>query len=145
MNEVDEYRPFSEIAEAVLQMIAASQSQQLQSDEMELVQKRLSSLPPYADVKAALQRLKDSGFRLATLTCRCRCKSPSISPLKTTAAGRPLRGRQSELSARLYILSPVPAADNGRQRNAGLVCLSLLPLLPTVVSTLALPTTTDRL
>jgi 2-haloacid dehalogenase len=49
-------------------MIVTSQGQQLQSDEMELVQKKLSSLPPYADVKAALQRLKDSGFRLATLT-----------------------------------------------------------------------------
>ena len=68
MNEVDEYRPFNEIAEAVLRMIVTSQGQQLQPDEIKLVQKKLSSLPPYADVKVALQRLKDSGFRLATLT-----------------------------------------------------------------------------
>src|SRR3982751_139785 len=87
----------------------------------------------------------NSFLKIKATYCRCRCKSPSISPLKTTAAGRPLRGRQSELSARLYILSPVPAADNGRQRSAGLVCLSLLPLLPKVFSTLLLPTTTDRL
>ncbi len=68
MNEVDEYRPLSEIAEAVLRMTAAGQGQQLQPDEMESVLKKFTSLPPYADVKVALQRLQDSGMRLATLT-----------------------------------------------------------------------------
>ena len=68
MNEVDEYRPLNEVAEAVLQMTASSRGRQLQPDERERVRRRLASLPPYADVKAALQRFKDGGFRLATLT-----------------------------------------------------------------------------
>ncbi|MBV9036595.1 MAG: haloacid dehalogenase type II [Acidobacteriaceae bacterium] len=68
MNEVKEYRPFGEIAEAVLQMTANSQGRQLQPDEIEAVRKKLASLPPYADVRAALQRLKDHGLRLGTLT-----------------------------------------------------------------------------
>ena len=68
MNEVGEYLPLNEIAEAVLRMTAASRGQQLGPDELETVRKKLASLPPYADVKVALQRLKNSGLRLATLT-----------------------------------------------------------------------------
>lgn len=68
MNAVGEYRPLSEIAEAVLRMTAASRGQQLGLDEIEKVRRRLTSLPPYADVKVALERLRTSGLRLATLT-----------------------------------------------------------------------------
>ncbi len=68
MNEVKEYRSFNEVAEAVLQMTAWSRGRQLQPDELEPVRKKLVSLPPYTDVKVALQKLKDKGWRLATLT-----------------------------------------------------------------------------
>jgi 2-haloacid dehalogenase len=68
MNEVKEYHPFHEIAEAVLRMAAMSQGRQIQPDEMKAVRQKLVSLPPYADVKVALHRLKSNGLRLATLT-----------------------------------------------------------------------------
>ena len=61
MNAVGEYRPLNEIAEAVLQMSAASRGQQLGPDEAETICKKLNFLPSYADVKVALQRLKDRG------------------------------------------------------------------------------------
>lgn len=68
MNEAKEYRPLGEIAEAVLQMSANSQGVQIGPDDLAAVRKKLTSLPPYADVSVALQRLKESGWRLATLT-----------------------------------------------------------------------------
>lgn len=68
INEVDEYYPFSEVAEAVLQMAARSRGRQLRPSEIGEVRTKLASLPPYADVKVALQWLKTAGFRLATLT-----------------------------------------------------------------------------
>jgi 2-haloacid dehalogenase len=49
-------------------MMADSQGRHFQPDAMEAVCKKLASLPPYADVKVALQRLQENGWRLATLT-----------------------------------------------------------------------------
>jgi len=63
-----DYAEFGEIATAVLKMTAASLHRQLEHADISAVKERLTSLPPFPDVKPALTSLKAAGFRLATLT-----------------------------------------------------------------------------
>jgi 2-haloacid dehalogenase len=63
-----EFIEFGEIARGVLRMMACARGTALhKSDEQEL-SKAMQSLPPFAEVPAALKRLKDSGFRSIVLT-----------------------------------------------------------------------------
>jgi 2-haloacid dehalogenase len=65
---LNEYRDLSEIAGAVLRMSAAGRRKPLGDADYHAALKRLTSLPAHPDVRPALGRLKDLGFRLATLT-----------------------------------------------------------------------------
>src|SRR5882672_7079539 len=62
------YVPFTDIGSAVMKMLAATRGIKIgDSDKKELTEK-FSTMPPYAEVPAALRKLRDAGFRLFTLT-----------------------------------------------------------------------------
>lgn len=57
-----------EIAGAVLEMAAAAYGVRLSRTEIREVRESMQSLPPYPEVRGALERLRRDGFRLAVLT-----------------------------------------------------------------------------
>ena len=62
------YVPFTDIGSAVMKMLADTRGIRIQnSDEKELVEK-FSTMPPHPEVPGALQKLREAGFRLFTLT-----------------------------------------------------------------------------
>lgn len=63
-----EYREMSDLAGAVLKMCAAAAGVRVRESDIEEVQSGMKRLPPFRDVKKALRRLRDAGFRLAVLT-----------------------------------------------------------------------------
>lgn len=64
----DRYRNFDEIGIACLQMIAEGHGIRLDQDSARRCLAPMQSLPPHPDVAPALERLRDAGHRLATLT-----------------------------------------------------------------------------
>jgi len=63
-----EYRPFGEHAIAALEMLGARRGVTIGDDERTAVREGMTSLPAHPDVRPALERLREAGFRLATLT-----------------------------------------------------------------------------
>src|SRR5882757_1990173 len=62
------YVPFTDIGSSVMKMLADTQGIKIaDSDRKELTEK-FSTMPPHAEVPAALRKLRDAGFRLFTLT-----------------------------------------------------------------------------
>jgi 2-haloacid dehalogenase len=62
------YVPFTDIGAAVLQMLARTRGITIaESDKRELTEK-FASMPPHPEVPAALNQLREAGFRLFTLT-----------------------------------------------------------------------------
>jgi len=62
------YVPFTDIGAAVMKMLADIEGIDIgDADKHELTEK-FSTMPPHAEVPAALQKLRDAGFRLFTLT-----------------------------------------------------------------------------
>ncbi len=62
------YAEFGMIARAALDMTAAAHGVSLASTDRDAVLRGLLSLPAHADVREGLQRLRQAGFRLVTLT-----------------------------------------------------------------------------
>jgi len=62
------YNNFDEIGAACLRMVAKSLGLELGGDAAERCLAQMRCLPPHPDVVPALERLRDAGFRLATLT-----------------------------------------------------------------------------
>ena len=62
------YKNFDEIGAACLRMVAKSLGLELGADAAEQCLAAMRCLPPHPDVVPALERLRDAGFRLATLT-----------------------------------------------------------------------------
>jgi 2-haloacid dehalogenase len=63
-----EYRPFGAHAIAALEMLGARRGVEIGDAERAAVRDGMTSLPAHPDVRPALERLRDDGFRLATLT-----------------------------------------------------------------------------
>ena len=62
------YLPFTDIGGAVLKMVAAIRGVSITAaDRLELTEK-FASMPPHPEVPSALRKLRESGFRLLTLT-----------------------------------------------------------------------------
>src|SRR6516165_6172679 len=62
------YVPFTDIGGAVMKMLADTRGIKItDADKKELTEK-FSTMPPYAEVPAALRKLRSAGFRLFTLT-----------------------------------------------------------------------------
>ncbi len=64
----DHYRNFSEIGAATLQMVALNNNVSLSEEKAKEVLKPMRSLPAHPEVPEALERLKNGGYTLVTLT-----------------------------------------------------------------------------
>ena len=64
----DRYADFGTIAAAALDMTASRHAVSLAAAERAAILGDILTLPPHAEVPASLARLRDAGFRLATLT-----------------------------------------------------------------------------
>ena len=62
------YEDFGKIAGAALDMTAQKHAKELREEERKAILGGIRSLPPHPDVKTGLNRLKEAGFRLFTLT-----------------------------------------------------------------------------
>jgi 2-haloacid dehalogenase len=62
------YVPFTDIGGAVLRMLAATRDVTITDGDAAELTDRFATMPPHAEVPAALRRLRDHGFRLFTLT-----------------------------------------------------------------------------
>jgi 2-haloacid dehalogenase len=62
------YVPFTDIGAAVLRMLADTRGITISDSDAAELTDRFATMPPHSEVPAALQRLRDHGFRLFTLT-----------------------------------------------------------------------------
>lgn len=68
MTVSQQHAAFPEIGAATLRMLARNSDIELGLEDANAALSIMRSLPAYPDVKPGLQRLKEAGFRLATLT-----------------------------------------------------------------------------
>jgi 2-haloacid dehalogenase len=64
----DRYTDFGTIGRAALEMIAARNTVELAPEDRDAILGTMLRLPPHAEVRAALERLRDAGLRIAALT-----------------------------------------------------------------------------
>jgi 2-haloacid dehalogenase len=62
------YSDFGQVGEAALEMVAERQGVQLTDEDRDLILGGVLELPPHPEVAESLERLRDAGLRLATLT-----------------------------------------------------------------------------
>ena len=62
------YRDFSELGRDALVLTARRRAVTLSDEDVERVLGAMTNLPPHSDVRPALDRLRDSGFRLTALS-----------------------------------------------------------------------------
>ncbi|HTX03517.1 MAG TPA: haloacid dehalogenase type II [Candidatus Acidoferrales bacterium] len=62
------YVPFTEIGGAVMEMLARTRGKTVTKDDKLALTNAFASMPPHPEVPAALDRLREAGFRLFTLT-----------------------------------------------------------------------------
>src|ERR1700755_2021616 len=62
------YVPFTDIGSAVMKMLADTRGIKIEERDKKALTEKFSTMPPYAEVPAALRKLRDAGFRLFTLT-----------------------------------------------------------------------------
>jgi 2-haloacid dehalogenase len=62
------YVPFTDIGGAVMKMLADAQGITIDDADRRELTDKFSTMPPHAEVPAALRKLRDAGFRLFTLT-----------------------------------------------------------------------------
>ena len=62
------YVPFTDIGAAALQMLAATRGITVTDSDKRDLTNAFASMPPHPEVPAALERLREAGFRLFTLT-----------------------------------------------------------------------------
>jgi 2-haloacid dehalogenase len=62
------YVPFTDIGSAVMKMMADTQGIEIGVEDRRELKEKFSTMPPYPEVRAALRKLRDAGFRLFTLT-----------------------------------------------------------------------------
>ena len=67
-NNIEEYNDFTTIASATLKMAAISMKKEVTDDEIKNALSLIKTLQTYPDVEKGLTLLKESGFRLITLT-----------------------------------------------------------------------------
>jgi 2-haloacid dehalogenase len=62
------YVAFTEIGGAVMQMLAKARGITVSESDVRELTERFSTMPPHLEVPASLERLREAGFRLFTLT-----------------------------------------------------------------------------
>ena len=71
------YTPFGEIGVGALQMMADIKQVTLTESDINEFKEKMSNLPAHSDAAPALERLRDAGFRLVTLTNSASSASPT--------------------------------------------------------------------
>jgi 2-haloacid dehalogenase len=64
----DDYVPFGELGGAVLRMLARTRGVKIQDTDLQELKEAVATMPPHPEVRGALVRLREAGFRLYTLT-----------------------------------------------------------------------------
>ena len=64
----DNYEPFDKLAKAALRLLAAKEGKDLAAAAEKAILSQVTRLPPFPDVREALERLKTAGRRLVALT-----------------------------------------------------------------------------
>jgi 2-haloacid dehalogenase len=64
----DSYVPFGTIGSAALDMVAARRNVAIKPEDKQAILQSVAELPPHPEVKASLARLKQAGFKIASLT-----------------------------------------------------------------------------
>jgi 2-haloacid dehalogenase len=83
----DAYSDFGTVGRAALQMVAGRRGRQLSDAEATDILGTLRRLPPHPEVRGALERLRDGGYRLAALTnsteevARAQLEHAGLAPL----------------------------------------------------------------
>jgi 2-haloacid dehalogenase len=72
------YEPFANLALGSLKMVATNHHITITDSDVEEFKSMLTNLPAHPDVIQGLQRLKDAGYRLATLTNSAPTASPTL-------------------------------------------------------------------
>ncbi|MGA3158451.1 MAG: haloacid dehalogenase type II [Steroidobacteraceae bacterium] len=62
------YVPFTDIGAAVMKMLAQTRGIRISDKDKAELTEKFSTMPPHAEVPAALRKLREAGFRLFTLT-----------------------------------------------------------------------------
>ena len=64
----DSYHNFSEIGDAALEMVAQAENKNIPEQSKKEILSKMASLQAHQDVEEGLSKLKEAGYRLATLT-----------------------------------------------------------------------------
>lgn len=64
----ERYRNFSEVADAVMDMVSAYYGKEMPAAKKREILSKMAALPPHEDVKEGLEMLREAGYRLATFT-----------------------------------------------------------------------------
>lgn len=64
----DNYVPFGELGGAVLRMLARTRGVRINDTDLQELKEAVATMPPHPEVRGALVRLREAGFRLYTLT-----------------------------------------------------------------------------
>jgi len=62
------YVPFTDIGSAAMTMLAKTRGIKIDDRDRKELTEKFSTMPPYPEVRPALRKLRDAGFRLFTLT-----------------------------------------------------------------------------
>ncbi|SLN75302.1 haloacid dehalogenase type II [Oceanibacterium hippocampi] len=79
------YTPFGALAVGTLRMVADTRGVSVGDDDVEELKARMAAMPAHADAAPALDRLREAGFRLVTLTNSAGGESPT--PLERAGLG----------------------------------------------------------
>ncbi|MBI4672693.1 MAG: haloacid dehalogenase type II [Chloroflexi bacterium] len=101
----DVYEPFGVIGGGALEQVAARLKIPMHTDDKTRILSGIKTLPPHPEVPSALERLRDAGFRLCTLTN----STQAVADAQLTNAGlAPLFERVLSADA-VKRLKPAPA------------------------------------
>lgn len=71
------YAPFGVLAVGTLRMVATTRGVEVSEQDVNELKERMGAMPAHPDAAPALQRLREAGFRLVTLTNSASGASPS--------------------------------------------------------------------
>lgn len=75
------YTPFGELAAGSLKMLASTQGKTIADTDLTELKQLMASMPAHADVAPALERLRDAGLRMVTLTNSASSPAPTALDL----------------------------------------------------------------
>ena len=112
----DAYRPFGEAAAAALRMTEERQEVEISDEDRQEILSGLRELPPHPEVPESLDRLREAGFRLATLTN----STQEVAEAQIENAGLTDRFEQVLSADTAKRLKPSPAPYRMAARSLGI-------------------------